>query len=624
MTYYYVRIYVSMTFLNCEMDKNIHIYCISNAQTNIYKNSLSKFTNLLPNDIARTDSNWYMSLESITFNTYFNKLPEAPSKNHFHFYCIPPLPKGLKQVSYEDIPRKYGLNFSTTTCNGKTLQSDFNRLRAKNNIFYDNYLSSDTYAEDTNSLLVRKKTGVAHPPKYTLLIYKTLLKAFNINPKIKNLKNLVNINNFEYVIFPSTTKTFFLSVKEDFNYTPDLILIKSINIKANSNDAIDNHILGTVIFSDNKNSSNVERDSYFSHEFESKLYYPLNTSSITNLNFQLLNKSGSLLQLQVGTSTVVKVHIKNMNQNYETFHKFLASNQSTKLYPKNTNSDFKIILNNSVNFSTNWEVAISQISIPNNYITIPSNYTMLIEEYDVNQDWVEKYNWLNYSPSDIKKAEIRAFLLYIESKNLDNIDAMDDKVKFALSFEVGYFKKAVRGETPSQTELNQSIRIQSKQINEINLPKGNILSSSVLITELKSILENTSPDVIICTLTDDNHVKIEYQNFCTISLNIEYARLLGFAPISDEQIVTLSGYPSDTIVSPFPIDLDSMKPKLIYIFSDFIKESVVGGTLKQILKAIPIVKSSSLYYTHNFEHLEYYKVNTNELSTLNFQIRNHF
>ena len=601
--------------------ENIHIYCISNAQTNIYENSLSKFTNLLPNDIARTDSNWYMSLESIAFNTSFDQIESAPSKNHFHFYCIPEIKKGLKQVTYEDIPKKYGLNFSTTTCTGKTLQRDFYRLVAKNDVFSDNYIAINTYIGDPNTILITKRREVS-VPKYTLLIYKNLLNVFNINPKIKNLRNVVNIDNFEYVRFPTTTKTFTLTIKEDIKYQPDLILIKSINIEANTNDAIDNHILGTVVFSNNKNSNNVERDSYFSHEFESKLYYPLNTSSINNLNFELLNKSGLPLQLQVGTSTVIKVNIKNMNQNYESFHKFLSSNQSSKLYPKNTNSDFKISLNNPVNFSTKWEVAISQISIPNNYTTIPSNYIMTIEQYEVSHNWEKKYNWLTPAESYtyFKQSEIRAFLLYMESKNMDNVDPLDESVKYYNPFDVEPFKIAIKGQTPTQSELNQSIRIISKQINQINLPQGNITS----ISELISLLQNNIPDAIICTLTDNNYVKIEYKKYCTISLNIEYARLLGFAPISDEQIVTLSGYPTDTIVAPFPVNLDSMKPKLIYIFSDFIKESVVGGTLKHILKAIPIVKSSSLYYTHNFEHLEYYEVNTNELSTLNFQIRNHF
>ena len=606
------------------MDKNLHIYCISNAQTNIYNNSLTKFTNLLPNDVASTDNNWYMSLESIAFNTDFDALQPPPSRKHFHFYCTPQLKQGIKQLTYRNIPRNHGLNFSTTICNNRTLQSDFYRLIHKNDIFNDNFISVGLYDGESKTILVTKRRSDRITKKYTLLIYKKLLKAFKINPEIKNLKNVVNIDNFEYVIFPRTTKSFTLTVKEDYNYKPDLILIKSINIEANSNDAIDNHILGTVVFSENKNSNNIETNSYFSHEFESKLYYPLNTSSITNLNFQLLNKSGSPLQLQVGTSTVIKVHIKNMNQSYETFHKFLSSNQSNTLYPKNTNNDFKIILNNPVNFSIKWEVAISQISIPNNYTTIPSNYIMTIEQYEVNHDWETKYPWLHPSHTYFNQSEIRAFLLYIESKNLDNIDSIDAMIKYYPSFKIKPFKPVIKGQTPTQSELNQSIKIQSKQINQINLPKGNIISSSTLISELMSLLQYNNPDVIICTLTDNNHVKIEYQKYCTISLNIEYAKLLGFAPISDEQIVTLSGYPTDTITAPFPIDLEIMKPKLIYIFSDFIKESVVGGTLKNILKAIPIVKSSSLYYTHNFEHLEYYEVNTNELTVLNFQIRNHF
>ena len=67
---------------------------------------------------------------------------------------------------------------------------------------------------------------------------------------------------------------------------------------------------------------------------------------------------------------------------------------------------------------------------------------------------------------------------------------------------------------------------------------------------------------------------------------------------------------------------EGVAPPYLIVYADFLQPSIVGSRYSRILKILSVEKSVN-YQKYEFEHLEFFKVETSMLERLSFEIRTH-
>lgn len=140
------------------------------------------------------------------------------------------------------------------------------------------------------------------------------------------------------------------------------------------------------------------------------------------------------------------------------FYVTLTNTNSTQFFPTNTPTNFRNVLPTPLDFSTKeYEVALTSIVIPNQYLLFPSSslYVILVERKNRPND-PEKYKKVNhkiifdnlklYSVGD-QVIDVDLFKDTINEKIKDHIEKNNIKGAFELSIKHGQAKIRKRGST---------------------------------------------------------------------------------------------------------------------------------------------------------------------------------
>jgi hypothetical protein len=76
-----------------------------------------------------------------------------------------------------------------------------------------------------------------------------------------------------------------------------------------------------------------------------------------------------------------------------------------------------------------------------------------------------------------------------------------------------------------------------------------------------------------------------------------------------------------------PVDVNRLVPKTIMVMTDFVRPSIVGSTLTNVIKVLPVPldRKDSFdhgYVSQDFVNLEYFEVANSELNVLSFELLN--
>lgn len=71
------------------------------------------------------------------------------------------------------------------------------------------------------------------------------------------------------------------------------------------------------------------------------------------------------------------------------------------------------------------------------------------------------------------------------------------------------------------------------------------------------------------------------------------------------------------------INLSYLKPHYIMVYTNIVSKSIVGGTMSNILKVVPIRNVDDYYVIADIQHKDYYELQNTEIDTIEVQLRSH-
>lgn len=319
----------------------------------------------------------------------------------------------------------------------------------------------------------------------------------------------------------------------------------------------------------------VNNNSYFFHEFETRTYCTLENTILDRIYFELLNEHNQPLQLDTGIPTLLKLDIIAMEKYKKSFNIRVASDQ-------NNRSNFSIRLPQTLFFNENWHVSLTSINLPNTFTTFsidtPLKITFFYQSGDYNtHPW--GYEGANFYDKKLEfvipnkvydKNDLLNLLNNFFSKNVDGI-------------KIGEF-------TEITTENKKPIiKFDYMYHGRLDLPE-----------EIVVILGDIDRGVVV---TDNGIVSIMHAR--------EYQESLP-KPIFTKTLTFLNS----------PI-INYYKPSYIMLYSDIIQPIAVSGIFMNIMKIFPTSPDNIKYVIREFKNPEYLLLNNYEIKEMTFQLRNH-
>ena len=567
-----------------------HVYVLSNASQHTYPdNSLTQFTNQLPNTIDLEGKNVVVSLQAIGFSCDFRnlKVPENSSTPSIIVTECGHQPNSdcnrrltALEIERDDGTRNktcvesYFINWGNTNCYKKEYFFE-DRWYTENNL--KEFLSQ--FKEDGKVILSFKNNRFrcGQYRKGTnpwILIHPTFAENFKIEfngqtrsaifqkelDKIqytKPLKYSVFLNNVYrrtveyknefYLAFQICNETPELWGKEveiNKEKTPEIIKVHSSIISSQILNS--EHSKDLMCFCpDYKNITD-----YYFKEFDQLQKIKLTNTNLKSIDISLRDEKNNKIQLLPGIPTYIKLKFEVMPPENKNFNVRLTSAKS-EFFPDNTKSVFKVKLPNSLFFNKerNWKVALTSISHPNVYATFPGT------EIDRS---------LTFRATD--KTKERLLITFKDDKTYQ-------KHEIAEEIDNG-LKNGGFG----------SASLSDENILEINITKPGTLLVSNTVLDLLGYqkIRTTNKRVTVWTVTEKLDLKF------TGGINLGY-----------------------------------LKPDYIIAYCNIVQPSIIGGNYANILRIIPILRDKSDYILQEFKNKNFLSLLNTEISEIEINFRTH-
>ena len=351
----------------------------------------------------------------------------------------------------------------------------------------------------------------------------------------------------------------------DLNYkSPSLIKVRSSNIKQYLSGGGYSNVLAVFPI------DFANRTTFFTQKI--KEYFLLNTEFLSDITIELIDENNHLIPIISGPPSILRVVIKEMTHVKDSFHIQVSSNDSNDTFLNNTTSRFKVKLPKRLDLSGNWSLALTRIYLPSKL-----------------KNLIPPFNYI----------KIKTIL---QPKNKEKHTVNEDTV--------------------------------------ITLPCTWCSSISELINILNLSLEKTPLQfkffrdrVSIISRTRKNTLSHE------IRIHIKLAGLLGFEKnttssneLNNETVIRLPSYkrkegkPNNRYTFPLLPDLEYAIPPYAFLYCSMVSKTVIGSTPVSLLKIVPIQfprLSQVKGILHEFEHLEYFSVQSTSVQTIEFELRSH-
>ena len=298
--------------------------------------------------------------------------------------------------------------------------------------------------------------------------------------------------------------------------------------------------------------------SYFTHP----TFIPLRYYTLTSINIKLVEEHFKPVNFSLG-STRIELVIEPFEEMNEHHHILLISNASMEKYPDNKPQEFTLDLAKPLNFENGkWEVAVTNVTYPNNFYTINSDclFTFSIT--------------IVHHPRD----EVNRFSFYVKKGRYTTVEALVDTLNKELN-------------------ENNDIRDIIRRLADESFSRSD-WSPEMLATR-KLIIDDTarSPlkNKVIGFSYDKYTQRVKF--FCTLYL----FKVIFFVEKSDSVIRSLGFHAAENILGPpKPVDIyyaneeTTKTPSLLhhspsaYVTCDFVHEMPVGDKMVSLLHTFPL------------------------------------
>lgn len=309
-----------------------------------------------------------------------------------------------------------------------------------------------------------------------------------------------------------------------------------------------------------------EKNTFFFHEVERKIYFPLENTILNELRFQLLDENNELLNLNEGIATVIKLRLKKMEY-YKKSHNVRLTSRVTDVYKDNTGANFTNVLPETLEFDQNWKVSVATINLPNKFSTLPpGNFVQF--GYKTNSGLTKtilfEFDKRNYSKTE---------LLNTLNSYFDKFGDGQKLITFQETMESGAYEKKV------------SIRLHKEY-------------SGVQISKDLAHLFGYGAENFTSRRDFLDYVEFKVRNF---------------NPGSTYKEIHMS----------IPMNITYFLPSYTILYSDIVKPTIIGGNYANILKIFPIHSNDDDYVIHQFKDPEFFPLQNNEIKNISVLFKNH-
>jgi hypothetical protein len=452
---------------------------LSNGSSEYYPdNSLSRFSVKFPFSLElplNAQEKWFLTLQSITISTKYDDYHQ----NFLHPVMIQ-IDNNVakidnhKPIIISNFQPKSHANIDISNIHKNLLQwiEHLNKIKNYRNISYyytilnlerDIKFLHDTFAQDENlkcdmptsriikiqpnplSALIEKffliRTDLL---KYVRVTYTDNSSDFSKPVESKKLFKDVQsamdilmsealIDSINYTVFVldekhTTLLIEFIELCPKLQNLPRIIKVKCDNIKEQVyNNTFSKDLAVFIPAIENKT------DHYF-YQFKTPSYIPLLSSTLSDLHFYLTDENDKQLYLSKSMATVLNTTFKTMPTYFKSFYVRL----SPGYYPNNLISQFKNVLNSTLNFNAKWYVGLKSIIFPNDFKIFNEEYgeiKLTKLDYDgnpmpgnhiikiKNKSFYEIGDFINYLNEKVHPVNIIHFELAPENASLVRIKA---------------------------------------------------------------------------------------------------------------------------------------------------------------------------------------------------------
>jgi hypothetical protein len=309
-------------------------------------------------------------------------------------------------------------------------------------------------------------------------------------------------------------------------------------------------------------------------EFASKQYVPIENSIIDSFSIKLLDENNNLIQLLPGHASILNMDLRSRFYNKETRQVRLTSALSTD-FPDNNNAIFKWKLPKPLVVNRNWRVALTSISNANIFST---------------------------------------FLTEPETRTMFFRDMSDTTGKTPLKFLL-----------PAQQQLTiaQIVFYINKQMTDASVGSLTLENGRCVFNFDFGVPVLFIASTYLLKILGYNGLYNEKSNFTKILLFNDMDESKKKEMLKTGVVDMIDKMNSNEYVFENRPDLDYLKPNYFIVYSNLVSKSIVGGSMSNVLKVVPIKSSTNAYILSEFRHKEFYELQNTEIDTIEIQLRTH-
>lgn len=609
-------------------------YVISNADTDIFNNTLTDFTNTIPQGFLSKKSDWQLAVENVTFHSNYENIPPPTDYKLGSIIIYEPKPDvdttmNIDDLEIDDDDFKDALDITQNNALGTTLSDEFREIG----------VSPDNSAMDISN--------VDSTPEQDIILSGNL-------PTIDNSDlSMMDTNLKEPQTQERTTrrKRSHRDIQATMTYTENFLLEHTLKI--------DFFKLAAKNYDFNS----------FQHELntitsKTKLYYECIVRA-TEHYFIIENKSinrnivaliDAPLAMHLGHHFVAhatKIVVINDVQFFEYNLSLiegryvrvkLPENFYSLKIPKYINIESESIYPTSLG-ERNGTTALQMAYKRNIAIKSISYSPKKLEYYPlISQDLRsinikltdEKYNSINLLPGVASIVKLRLinmergeFFIRIDSNKKESNSIFNVHLGKRLQFPNRNWKVAMHSiivpnkyETfpgpPEQRTLSVTSLVRAR---DLVLPQ--IIKSKKKLLEILNDFSNIYS--LTFELNEKNKIIIKNTAQAPVTLSVSQNLLTVFGNTDFDEI----GHKSIQILAQQsyqftnPINLSALLPNYIFVYCNIIQPTLTGGKFAKILKMITIPNSENDYETLSFENLEFIPIEFQDISEIKFELRTH-
>ena len=583
-----------------------NVVLVSNASHSLSpNNSLTKFTNHFPKDILdrleeEVDVNWQVKVNSIGVSTEYENVDLPP--DHIPCFVILPnfnnvSPSDTFTSEFVEIPDTNKLYITPQNVEPFSIANIIYQFFKYYNEMIEKhfrYVIDFSYNKKINILIKPRSftdPDLNFPPltdhlayKKSIAIFKPLAEQLNFDTT-KGFTKIVN--ETEYVIFtlngfPSNIPS---AVKKEERealgrvYTLETLrseeplirfskeIPKLVQVGTNIVKPILGNCSNQKILYKCSLPKEVSGDYFRFFKNKSNSYYNVQFDEIKSISIEILDEKNKLFPVIIGIPTIIELKFKKMDSQFNVE----VDSSKSDLHPRNTNSNFIVKLNNPINVSSEYHVALSSIHFPNTIMNVPKYIhdegTFRIQRFNGKpdklypvpfgsfkniQDYIDKCNEsLSASPVQIR----------LEVKNKKMTFQAEEKCALSVPYLIGsIFGKLIDSEAIRLGADTCSVLIKpgvrSYWERDVNIdfltPKYILLYTSIVEPVITGEQYTRLLRVVPITKSKDNYLTIEFDEPTYLQLqnsyieNIEFqlrghdGRLIDFFDDLEKTIISLN------------------------------------------------------------------------------------